>query len=197
MTASMRPLKSDDMANSDEGRNWRDDLLKRYHNLFVAPHEDLSTASGYPTVDDGWCDLLEKACARIAQALSREPGGVVRVRQIKEKFGTLRFYYGTKNLSDQTKKAVELAVDLAEARSKCTCEVCGNEGDLYDKDGYIMTRCPDHAEGDPVRSPPGWKYLTVVHVYSGDKVVLQCRRYDRATDSLVEVGPRDVSDLEE
>jgi hypothetical protein len=186
------------MANSGERRNWRDELLKRYHNLFVTPHEHLSTARGYPTVGDGWRDLLEKACARITQALSLEPGGVVRVSQIKEKFGTLRFYYDTKNLSDQTEKAVELSVDLAEARSKCTCEVCGNEGDLYNKDGYVVTLCPDHAEGDHVRSPPGWKYLTVVRVYSGDKMgLLQCRRYDRATDSFVEVDPRDVPDLRE
>jgi hypothetical protein len=51
------------------------------------------------------------------------------VLQIKEKFGTLRFYWdGT--LSSEATAQVEEAIALAEARSACTCELCDAEGQL-------------------------------------------------------------------
>jgi hypothetical protein len=49
------------------------------------------------------------------------------VSQIKEKFGTLRFYWHG-NVSDEALKKINHAIDLAKACSECTCEVCGAEG---------------------------------------------------------------------
>ncbi|MCA6116718.1 hypothetical protein J6524_17690 [Bradyrhizobium sp. WSM 1738] len=43
---------------------------------------------------------------------------------------------------------VEEAIDLAEARSACTCEVCGEVGVLRGG-GWLTTRCYRYAEGRP------------------------------------------------
>ncbi len=61
----------------------------------------------------------------------------VTVDQVKEKFGTLRFYYtgGDDYISGIT--------SMAEAMSGVTCEVCGNVGEL-NGGGWLSTRCEEH-----------------------------------------------------
>jgi hypothetical protein len=43
---------------------------------------------------DGWFDILEELCQQL-QAIREESGIITRATQIKEKYGTLRFYYTT------------------------------------------------------------------------------------------------------
>jgi hypothetical protein len=110
---------------------------------------------------------LERACNRIESAIA-DGGGAFTAWQIKEKFGGLRFYwYG--DVSPETKSRIDEAIALAEARSACTCETCGEPGRLYQVSGCFTTTCRAHAPADvePV--------LT--------------ERYDRATDSFVEMRP--------
>lgn len=59
--------------------------------------------------------------------------------QIKEKFGTLRFYYRG---GDEYTNGV---ASMAEAMSGCTCEVCGKPGTTGGK-GWIKTSCEEHAK---------------------------------------------------
>ena len=59
------------------------------------------------------------------------------ILQIKEKFGTLRFYY-----SGGTDR-VRTLVGFAESMSACTCEKCGAPGRASSK-GWIKTLCPVH-----------------------------------------------------
>lgn len=59
--------------------------------------------------------------------------------QIKEKFGTLRFYY---NGGDDF---IDGVVRFAESASCKTCEVCGNPGKLYEG-GWMRTLCDTHAK---------------------------------------------------
>jgi hypothetical protein len=86
---------------------------------------------------------------------------------------------------------VEEIIDLAEARSAYTCEVCGAEGRLHRAGGWLMTRCAAHGQGHPIPEKPGWENVTISHVVaSGTKtVIVRRRRYVRETDSLVEVDP--------
>lgn len=56
--------------------------------------------------------------------------------QIKEKFGTLRFYY------DGGDEAVKGIVSMAEAMSGCTCEDCGKPGKRTGN-GWVRTLCND------------------------------------------------------
>jgi len=61
----------------------------------------------------------------------------VIVTQVKEKFGTLRFYY---NGGDDYVAGI---VAMAEAMTSVTCERCGKPGTRNDS-GYISVRCEEH-----------------------------------------------------
>jgi hypothetical protein len=170
--------------------DWRQALVESYADLFH-PTGDPLAARGWPAVDDGWRDLLERACARILAAV-RLDGGSFRVTQVKEKFGTLRFYWEG-SLSPETATRVEEAIDLAEARSTTTCEVCGEPGVLR-AGGWMQTRCDAHAEGRPaVQVEEGFENLHVDERLIGGRWRKRFRIYDRDADRFVEVGrrPRD------
>ncbi|MET4278542.1 MULTISPECIES: hypothetical protein [unclassified Bradyrhizobium] len=162
---------------------WRARLVESYPDLFH-PAGDPLTAEGWPAVDDGWRDLLERACARIRKAV-RADGGSFRATQIKEKFGSLRFYYRIRDLSPRAAARVQEAIDLAEARSATTCEVCGERGFLR-AGGWLATRCDAHAEGRPaVPVDDGFENLHVDRRADGR---VRYRFYDRDADRFVEAG---------
>lgn len=61
----------------------------------------------------------------------------VVVTQVKEKFGTLRFYY---NGGDDTIRGM---VNMADSMSARTCETCGSPGKLHQR-GWHYVACPNH-----------------------------------------------------
>lgn len=175
-------------------RDWRVDLVQAYPDLFH-PVGDPPTALGWPEVGDGWCDLLERACARIRAAV-RTDDGTFYSTQVKEKYGTLRFYWDGA-LSRGADAKVEGAIDLAEARSACTCEICGAEGRLYGP-GWLTTRCAAHAEGrQPVEVKPHLQNVRIEERVVGGQRIIRCRRYDRATDSFIDIPPGSMGIEEE
>lgn len=64
----------------------------------------------------------------------------VRISQIKEKFGGLRFYY------DGGDDQISGFVDMAELWAGHTCEKCGNKGERR-SGGWVRTLC-DHHEAE-------------------------------------------------
>jgi hypothetical protein len=58
--------------------------------------------------------------------------------QVKEKFGTLRFYI------DNGNRVSNAIANYAEAMSEVTCEKCGNAGITYET-GWHKTLCKQHA----------------------------------------------------
>lgn len=92
----------------------------------------------------GWWKMLDILCGRIQSWTDfcnrRSPDSVaqVKVEQIKEKFGTLRFYYegGDDHIAG--------LVDMAESMSAIMCEECGAHGHLTGK-GWIRTLCDIHS----------------------------------------------------
>jgi len=171
-------------------RNWRVELIEAYPDLFQPPADFPGAAAGSPECDAGWHDLLDRMCVRIRTAVQAD-GGAFKFSQIKEKFATLRVYWdGT--LSPKAGAHVEEAIELAEARSGCTCEVCGEEGRLRGG-GWMTTRCEAHAEGRPAVEPrAGFENMHIVRHYVGGKRHVTCRRYDRDTDSFVDVDPASI-----
>lgn len=170
---------------ADRSRDWRADLVTTYADLFQ-PVGDPPRAQGWPSVDDGWEDLLARACWRIRAAVLAD-GGSFHTIQVKEKFGTLRFYWEG-DLSPETAAKVEEAVDLAEARSAVTCEVCGGPGRLHGG-RWVTTRCGAHAEGRrPVRVQPGDDTYVFERVVGKRRSILH-GRYDRESDTFVDVAP--------
>lgn len=83
---------------------------------------------------DGWYNILCKLLSNISKQLKKTGNNHFEITQIKEKFGTLRFYcFGT---DDKIRKYIRKAED----ESAKTCEICGKPGKLYD-DGWLVTRC--------------------------------------------------------
>lgn len=86
--------------------------------------------------DDGWFELIDVLCERIQFVVDRDEREQVVARQVKEKFGTLRFRV---NVAGDDIRGM---IDMAESLSGRVCEVCGCLGTVMQKPGY--TRCPDH-----------------------------------------------------
>lgn len=68
-----------------------------------------------------------------------EPCVQVTVDQVKEKFGTLRFYYSGGD------EYIAGLVTMAESMSGVMCEECGNPGKRIGG-GWVTTLCKEHAE---------------------------------------------------
>lgn len=80
---------------------------------------------------------VEKAIANPNFRKVPEKIDQVVVDQVKEKFGTLRFYYTG---GDDT---IDGMVQMAESMSACVCEECGNPG-TQTRGGWIRTLCDQH-----------------------------------------------------
>lgn len=84
---------------------------------------------------DGWYNLLDKLFSDIVKICDEKNIEIPKVTQIKEKFGSLRFYVGA------TTEEIHQLIGEAEAESYVTCEVCGSPGSIVKNHGWIMVRC--------------------------------------------------------
>lgn len=92
---------------------------------------------------EGWRPLLWNLCEALearAQAQVANGEEPIRVVQIKQKFGGLRFYL---NRHD---KVADGLIDEAEALAEVTCEACGAPAKARRIGGWISTFCPKHVE---------------------------------------------------
>jgi hypothetical protein len=86
-------------------------------------------------VGSGWFNILDVLCFNIQAHMQAHPDVRIQVVQVKEKFGTLHFYYA----SDPDNYIAGL-VCMACGMSARTCEMCGAPGKAHD-DGWIRVRC--------------------------------------------------------
>lgn len=169
--------------------DWRAELVWAHHHIFLPPERHPELAEGLPECCVGWLSTLSGLCVRIEYALAATKRDEIKLVQIKEKYGTLRICWKGR-LSKATKARVEEAVDLACARSACTCEFCGEEGRLYRRGDWLTTACPDHAKGELVPAKPELENLHIRRgTVNGKTKILSCRRYDRETDSFFDIDP--------
>ena len=101
-------------------------------------------------IGEGWWPIIELLCSNIQSHIdwkNRESLVVeqVVVRQIKEKFGGLRFYY------DGGDDEVSGMVQMTESIASITCETCGAPGKSRGG-GWIRTLCDEHAQKLPINS---------------------------------------------
>ena len=85
-------------------------------------------------VGPGWIPILDGLADRlVALGWDRD------LRQVKEKFGGLRFYIGqaTPEMHNEIKKAETMAWK--------TCEICGKAAKPR-RSGWLKTLCDDHAQ---------------------------------------------------
>ena len=185
------------MSEHQAERTWQAALVARHPALFNLTEHGRTSTPGWPTCGDGWRDLVETAVGRIAAAVSAAPGSI-KISQIKEKFGSLRLYtWPGEGITDAMGQAVEEAIYLAEARSACTCEKCGEPGRLYKRAGWYATACDVHGEGDPVPIKPGFENLHIQRRLEAGLPIASCRRYDRNSDTFIDVDPKSLGIEEE
>ena len=119
-------------------------LCKRYPKIMV--NRDLSMMEtcmcwGFGC-GDGWFNLLDQLMGNIQHHIDwkNKNGEVVHqvtLDQVKEKFGTLRFYYtgGDDYIAGM--------VTMAESMSGVMCETCGAPGEIKGG-GWLYTACDAH-----------------------------------------------------
>lgn len=105
---------------------------------------------------DGWHRLLETAMEKIqfvcdSSAKSGHPAQLVAT-QIKEKYGTLRFYYSVEGSCPVAEGVLEDVVSSAELASSRICEVTGEPGDLCVRGGWYRTLSRPRARADGYRA---------------------------------------------
>lgn len=98
---------------------------------------------------EGWYDLLDGMMEKIRRICldSTAAGRPMEVvaDQIKEKFGTLCFYYHEVGSSATVSGILSDIVSSAERRSSQICEVCGRHGARCRRGGWLKTLDREHA----------------------------------------------------
>ena len=117
------------------------ELIAIYPELFSEIHHLMPFSMFGFECGEGWFDLL-KECIEKIQKVCEHDGLETKIAQIKEKFGTLRFYVdaGTDGVYD--------AIEEAEGKSMITCEKCGSPGRTRADRPWIKTLCDECNTGD-------------------------------------------------
>jgi len=121
-------------------------LCEQYPKMMVnrdLPMTETAMCWGFEC-SDGWFNILNQLMGDIQHHIDwkNRNGEVVpqvTLDQVKEKFGTLRFYYTGGD------DVIDGMVRMAESMSGVTCEVCGSPGHQRGG-GWIRTLCDLHAE---------------------------------------------------
>lgn len=91
---------------------------------------------------DGWKEIILETNEMLAHM---DP--FYKITQIKEKFGTLRYYFESEYEYDSIERKIMQAITAnAEFQSSIICEICGKYGSLDDSQYYIRTLCKKHKE---------------------------------------------------
>ena len=148
-----------------------EELAKRWPDLFQKSGDfEFSIGDGWYDVIDTLCGLLsyraENAKRRLKYAMenpnakfnkpileleaevSKALEELPSIAQVKEKFGTLRFYVhgGTPEMHNY--------IEFAEAMTSHICEECGSPGKSRN-DGWVMVLCDRHHKEHEEKSEPG------------------------------------------
>lgn len=130
----------------------------------------------------GWEGILTKFLETVEQECPGSKG--FKILQVKEKLGTIRFYYQLTDVEQDAANRIHEAETLLDARSLHTCETCGKRGRLRNAGGYLFVACDEHAviEGRKTKTyEPEGRFQ-----FSG---VAGKGWYDPDTDRIVEGEP--------
>lgn len=93
-------------------------------------------------IGKGWYRILAELCEKL-DVIYQETGIAVVFTQVKEKYGTARFYYDVNTLKENIKNIdkwydmISMLVDEAESQSAYYCDVCGK----YIESDELRTIC--------------------------------------------------------
>lgn len=118
----------------------QDELFRKYPKIFKQkdlPMQETCMCWGICT-GDGWFGLLDQLCGDIQAHIDEGGGNIPQVEaiQVKEKFGTLRFY------AQGGDEIIRNLIFKAMVRSGCVCEICGStENVSTNNEGWMNTLC--------------------------------------------------------
>lgn len=119
---------------------------------------------------DGWFDLIWNLCLELEKLDDKNLAEIkdnkkakhllqgysvgLEVHQVKEKFGSLRFYVSSStNEMQGITNEMQGVINKAGGDSSYICELCGEDAIMCDSDKWIRTMCPDCANKDDKYSP--------------------------------------------
>lgn len=129
-------------------------LCKRYPKMMVnrnLPMQETCMCWGFEC-GDGWFNILDQLMGNIQHHIdwknkNSEVVAQVTLDQVKEKFGTLRFYYSGGD------DVIDGMVRMAESMSGVTCEECSAPAKTHGP-GWIRTICePCEEAREQARNP--------------------------------------------
>lgn len=119
-----------------------DALVRDFPNLYKDRYASPKTTCmcwGFP--GDGWEPLIRRLSEKLEEAILKIPKGKRPcASQVKEKFGTLRFY-----MTSETDEMWEW-IRTAEAQSAKTCEECGAPGQVRSVKWWLSCACEEHSK---------------------------------------------------
>lgn len=112
-----------------------------YKDMYASPMRSCM-AFGFD-IGPGWYPIIEKLSAKLENLIQKyknehpdlDKDYLPRASQVKEKYGTLRFY-----MISETEEMIAL-IDEAEEISKTVCEECGQPGVNKTSCGWYITMC--------------------------------------------------------
>ncbi len=125
------------------------------------------TPACFSHLPSGWYDIVDRLCSDIEKELGPQGCTTLEIRQIKQKFGTPRFYcqlgdsrdlhidvikrggghqhFVSQPASEDKVERVRELVRAACAASETICEKCGRVGKTLVHNHWYLTRCEEHA----------------------------------------------------
>lgn len=109
------------------------ELLEKYPQIFnPKPY-----CIGYE-IEEHWIPIIDKMCQEMMDYYEKNPDvPIQRCVQMKEKFGTLRFY-----LEAYTKE-LDIIINKAEKSTSKICLKCGSKDDVKPTKGWIKYLCKE------------------------------------------------------
>ena len=116
-------------------------FINKYPKMLTLEEDGrFSVCVGFEPV---WLDLIDELMDCIQSYIDNNKHlniSQVRIHQIKEKFGNLRFYY------DGGDETIHGMVWFAEYQSQFICEKCGKPAELKETHGWYRTICKECKE---------------------------------------------------
>ena len=103
------------------------DWLANHPDNLIKQREHWNTGFSFEC-GPGWAGLLERLFDDLGQIM-RPTGDLITIRQLKEKFGTLRVYWRGA-VDHHVDSLIDDAILLAAFRSEVTCQTCGDPGQM-------------------------------------------------------------------
>ncbi len=118
-------------------------ITEKYPRIFKDINSDVLVVSEIP---EGWINLVDNLCAdlnNLMEEMDPENTTNLVVLQVKEKFGSLRFYYHIDTENNSLYQRLKEAIHRAEVNSQTVCQFTGQHGELCMHNRWLMVLCED------------------------------------------------------